>query len=253
MKPRLNAQKRERLALLEREQDLLAALFHDDQERAAIDAGMGLPRAPMSVWVDSDRSWAETLLQPCELPPWEKLTERMKMFIGFDVAMEFGWAFSFTANISPDLVEKWDTNGCGFVGNIGQRLRRAMRDQNIADLPFCYVVEARTKSGKTRNKPHIHGVAICENPLDSTRLKVALESAFAYHLGGKKRRRAVEVKRSFAKEGEPMGRFRWVSYITKNVHLYDVRFGRRRIYMSQSFTQAARAAWAVRRGDPHPP
>ena len=59
----------------------------------------------------------------------------------------------------------------------------------------------------------------------------------------------VDVERAYAKHDDPMGRLRWVSYITKNVHLYDKRFSRRRVYVSRSYTQIARMAWAVRRDD----
>lgn len=48
---------------------------------------------------------------------------------------------------------------------------------------------------------------------------------------------------------EPLGRLRWVSYITKNVSLYDARLKRRRVYISRSYTQAAKIGWAVRRDD----
>ena len=248
-KPKLNPQKRERSSLLADEESLLKALFFDDTVRAFWDTVMGRPREPMSVWVDSDQSWNETLLQPCELPEWESMSERMKMFIGFDVALEFGWCFTFTANISPDLVDKWKTEGSDLVANVQQRVKRYMGAKGISDMPICWVLEARTKSGKSRNKPHIHGIAICEDPLLATKLKLALELALATGLDKRKRRTAVQVKRGYAKPNDLMGRFRWVSYITKNAHLYDRRFGKRRVYISRSYTQVARLAWAVRRDD----
>lgn len=248
-KPKLNHLKRKRSVLLLDEEQLLEVLFHDDATRAAIDAGEGRERHPMSVWVDSDQSWNETKLHPRELPEWEESTERMKMFVGFDVAMEFGWCFTFTANISPHLVAKWDVEGSDLVANVKQRVKRSMGAKGIADMPICWVIEARTKSGKSRNKPHIHGIAICEDPLDATRLKIALELALAVGMTGKALRKAAQVKPGYAKPGHPMGRFRWVSYITKNAHLYDKRFGKRRVYISRSYTQIARLAWAVRRDD----
>lgn len=248
-KPRINKLKSDRSSLLQEEKRLLELIFHDDAERASINAGMGRPREPMSVWVDSDQSWDQSILQPCELPAWEKLSERMKMFIGFDGAMEFGWCYSFNANISPTLVSLCRNEGMDLIGNIRQRLRRSMRNMNLIDLPFCYVVEARTKSGKSRNKPHLHGIVICQSPIDATRFKMALENALAFDLDGKRRRRAVKVERSYAKTNDPMGRFRWVSYITKNAHLYDARFGKRRVYITHSYTQIARLAWMVRRDD----
>lgn len=248
-KPRLNLLKRDRSSLLAAEERLLEAILHDDNVRAAIDGGMGRAREPMSVWVDSDQSWNETLLQPCELPEWETMSERMKMFIGFDVGMEFGWSFAFTAKISPALVNKWTADGSDLVANVQQRMKRCMAAKGISDMPICWVIEARTKSGKSRNKPHLHGVALCEDALLATKLKVALELALAVGLDNKERRKAVQVKRAYIMSHHPMGKFRWVSYITKNAHLYDQRFGKRRIYISRSFTQIARLAWAVRRDD----
>lgn len=246
-KPRLNRLKRDRIDLLADEEQMLEALLRDDKIRAAIDAGLGRLRQPMSVWVDSDQSWPETLLAPDNLPAWESLSERMKMFIGFDVAMEFGWCFTFTAIISPHLVAKWKMDESDLVANVKQRVKRCMADKGIQDMPISWVIEARTKSGKSRNKPHLHGVAICEDPLLATRLKIALEEALAVGLDRRVRRKAVQVKRGYVKPDHPLGRFRWVSYITKNAHLYDARLGKRRVYISRTFTQIARLAWAVRR------
>lgn len=248
-KPRLNAQKRERSALLDREDALLELLFRDDAERALIHAGMGMTREPMSVWVDSDQSWSATMLQPCELPPWEHASERLKIFIGFDTAMELGCCYAFNANISPMLVDRWQAEGSDLMVNVKQRLRRAMKKKGIMDMPICFIVEARTRTGKSRNKPHLHGVAMCNDPIEATALKVALEIAFGEGLDGKKLRRCAKVERGYVKPFERMGRLWWVSYITKNVGLYDGRLKHRRVYISRTFAQTAHMAWMVRRDD----
>jgi hypothetical protein len=248
-KPRLNALKRKRSVLLSEEEILLEAMFRDDELRAAIDAGMSRPRQPMSVWMDSDQSWPETLIQPCELPAWEKLSERMKIFVGFDVAMEFGWCFTINANISPTLYETWAGYGNDLVANVEQRIRRSLIKAGIQNIAFCYVLETRTRHGKSRTAPHLHGVAICETPLIATKLQIALENALAVGLQGANWRRAVMVRPATVKPDHPMGRFRWVSYITKNAHRYDTKLGKRRVYISRSYTEVARLAWAVRRDD----
>lgn len=248
-RPRLNAQKRKRNALLEQEDAMLELLFLDDAERAMIHAGMGIPREPMSVWVDSDQSWSATNLQPAELPTWEQASERLKMCIGFDTAMELGCCYAFNANISPVLISRWHGNGSDLMANVLQRLRRGMKEKGIMDMPICFVVEARTKTGKSRNKPHLHGVAMCRDPIEATRLKLALEIAFAEGLDGKKLRRCAKVEPGYIKHNEPLGKVWWVSYFTKNVGLYDARLKRRRVYISRSYGQVARMAWAVRRDD----
>jgi hypothetical protein len=197
--------------------------------------------------MDCDHTWDHTKLVSYELPEWRDLSERMKMFLGFDLGMEFGWCFPFTANLSQEYVDKWVSNGSVFGPNINQRLRRELKKLGIPDLPHCYVVEARTRSGKSRCKPHLHGVAICDHPLKATRFKVALERSCVGDLRRHGRRRAVRVERGYTcfKLGV-QGRSRWVEYITKNAGFYDERLGPRRVYISHSYSALARKAWAIR-------
>lgn len=246
-RPKLNSLKRQRSALLETERQLLSAICHDDNLRAAFDAGMGREREPLSVWIDSDQSWNHTWVHPRDLPAWEFMSERMKMFVGFDVALEFGWCFAFSVNIASSLVTKWSSENSNLVANVQQRIRRSMVSEGISDLPICWVIETRTRSGKSRTKPHLHGIAICEEPLLATKLKMALESSIAAQKEYKRARRSIHIERGYAKNDLSISKSRWVSYITKNVDLYDQRLGKRRIYMSRSFTQVAKTAWDIRR------
>ena len=119
----------------------------------------------------------------------------------------------------------------------------------IAELPIAWVIETRTRSGKSPTKPHIHGVAICEDPSFATKLKVSLESSIGGIKKGRARQRLVHVERGYEMSQNPMGRYRWVSYITKNAQLYDKRLGKRRVYISRSYTQIAKLAWDTRRLD----
>jgi len=246
--PRLNELKHERDSIAEAERALVGELLADDETRRRVRATNGEVAHPTSVWNDCDHTWDHTKLVSYELPEWRDLSERMKMFLGFDLGMEFGWCFSFTANLSPMYIQKWESSGSSFMPNIDQRLRRELKKLNLAALPFCYVVETRTRSGRSRCRPHLHGIAICDNPLKATQLKVALERAFAGHLKRDRQRRAIKVDRGYScwKFGVE-GRVRWVEYITKNAHLYDERLGRRRVYISYSYNALARTAWAVRR------
>jgi hypothetical protein len=231
----------------EAERELVTTLLSDDEVRHQIRALSGEPGHPTSVWTDCDHTWDHTKLAPYELPEWRELSERMKMFLGFDLAMELGWCFSFTANLSQAYVDKWESKGSAFVPNINQRLRRELRKLGISDLPHCYVVESRSRSGKSRCKPHIHGAAVCDDPMKATKFKVALERSFAPSLRRDRRDRAVKVERGYTcfKLGAE-GRGRWIEYMTKNAHLYDERLGPRRVYISHSYNALARKAWAIR-------
>jgi hypothetical protein len=174
----------------------------------------------------------------------------MKMFVVYDLAMELSRCFTFTANIADDYVSRWDRSASGFMANIGQRLRRELKKVGLVDLPICYVVETRTRTGKSRCRPHLHGFAVCDDALKATRLKVALERAFTGDLVRDKRQRAIKVDRAHGcPQQGTAGRFRWVSYITKNVHLYDDRLGRRRVFLSHTFVDLGRTGWAIRRDE----
>ena len=252
-KPPVNRQKRELAEQLLAEGELIATLMRDAAVRAAFEAGAGVAREPMSVWTDSDQSYHFTELAPKHLPKWHKLSEAMKMFIAFDLGMEHRACFSFTANIEPKLLAGWDANGSDIMPNLEQRLRRALKRRGITSLPFAYVVETKAKRGKSPARPHIHGLALCEEPLDATRFKVALEQAFVPGLTWRGRGRAIKVERSFDKDaplvGEFVGRGSWISYIIKNAQRYDRRLGKRRVFISHSLTDLIREAWAVRRED----
>jgi hypothetical protein len=245
--PPLNALKRDRETLAEVERTLTSALLADDETRRQIRALAGQAGHPTSVWADCDQTWDHTKLVPYELPAWRDLSERMKIFLGFDLAMELGWCFAFTANLSQAYLNKWVSKGSALVPNINQRLRRELRKIGIPDLPHCYVVEARTRSGKSRCKPHLHGVAICDNPIKATRFKVALETALVGDLKRPGRQRAIRLERGYTCFNLGVaGRSRWVEYMTKNAHFYDERLGLRRVHVSHSYVALARKAWAIR-------
>lgn len=245
--PPLNQQKRERKLALEGEFKLVEHLMKDAQTRRLVEHRARLPRQPMTVWTDFDQTWDYTELSANDLPQWEEITEFMKLFIGFDIGMEFRSGYSFTAHILPSLLSRWTASKTGLMANIRQKLRREMDKQGIPALPFCLVVETRTRSSKSRNKPHLHGYCICDDAMDSTRLKVALEGAFNPGLKLLGKRHAVEVEPSYDNRGEEfIGRAQWVKYFTKNAGRWDSILGKRRLYISRPLIRMIRNAWAVR-------
>lgn len=171
----------------------------------------------------------------------------MKLFIGFDVGMEFMGGYSFTSLIDPKLSDRWKGSKRGLVDNIEQNVRRSLDRQGLKDIPFCYVVETRTRSGKSYSQPHLHGYCLCETPLDATRFKVALEKGL--NIGEPKRgkRDTVEVEASYDSNEEFCGRAVWVKYFTKNAGRWHPLLGRRRVYISHSLRRMARDAWGIRR------
>lgn len=247
-KPPINRQKRELKEALERETQLISTLMRDAQIRRAFERGNGMPREPMSVWGDSDQSIEHTELAPKDLPHWDTLTERMKMFLAFDAAMELRACYTFTAHIDDGIIQRWLKGSRGLMVNADQRLKRQLIKQNISGLAFCYMMETRTKSGRSATRPHLHGFLVAETPVCAPLFKVALEQAFhpAMTRSGKKRR-SIMVKPGYDYVEEFIGRERWVFYITKNIDRWDARLGKRRVFISHSMTDLARLAWSARR------
>lgn len=169
------------------------------------------------------------------------------MFIGFDAGMEFQSCYTFTAHINEGLISKWTSANHGFMANVEQRLKRALQRQGLKAIPYCYLIETRSRSGRSNTRPHLHGFLIAETPTDATRFKVSLESAFHPGLMRQSRRRAIQVGRAYDKGESFAGRNRWVSYMIKNVDRWDARLGKRRVYLSRSLIEIAREAWGLRR------
>lgn len=245
--PPLRQQNAERKAAIERELKLVDLLMVDAQTIVLVERRSHLSPQPMSVWANYDHLWDYTELTPSRLPPWEALTEFMKLFIGFDVGMEFSSSYSFTSHIAPTLLDRWKVSKRGLVDNIEQNVRRHLERQGIKDIPFCYVIETRSKSGKSQTAPHLHGYCLCDSAIDATRFKVAVEKALNLGLTKKGTRDTVEVKRSYDSKQEFIGRALWVEYFTKNAGRWNSLLGRRRVYISHSLRRMARDAWAIRR------
>jgi hypothetical protein len=202
----------------------------------------------MSVWSDFDHFQDYTELTPDHLPRWESLTEFMKLFIGYDIGMEFSSGYSFTAHILPVLVAKWKSGRSGLGPNIEQTLRRQLDATGLRGVPFCYVIETRSRSGKSATKPHLHGYCLCEDPDEAARFELALEQALHPDVPLLGTRRPVRLEPSYdLGNAEFIGRAHWVKYFTKNVDQWEAILGKRRLYMSRTLLQMVREAWAIRR------
>lgn len=250
-KPKLNQLKRETEALIEGERHLLARLVADVDLRRSLARGLELPFEPLRVWTEFDHSSAITELHPRELPKWEQLTEWMKAHLAFQVALEFG-VFSFTANLHPDLEQRWVESSRSIDQRIQKRIRGQLEAQGLSDLPYFYVIEGRTRHGKSRSKLHIHGFFAAENPVIATKMKLVLESALRRdELRRIERKHGVKVEHGYDLIDGARGPGRWVSYITKSVMRYEKRLpSARRIFMSTPMTQIARDFWAMVREEP---
>ncbi len=157
----------------------------------------------MSVWTDPDQSHRYSELPAKHLPSWHELSEAIKLCLSHDLRMAFDAAFAFTANIEPALLAKWDSDGSLIMQNIEQRLRRALVQKGISALPYGYAVETRTKRGSPW-RPRLYGIAICEEVVDATRFKIALEMALLPSLTWKCRGRAIKVERAYDND-DPAG------------------------------------------------
>jgi hypothetical protein len=250
----LNRSIRERV---DEEHDLVQRLIRDSDVRQAIIRGMGGSIEPFAVWNNFDHtSSALTELNPRELPKWRDIGEYLKFHLLFQVALEDG-GFSFTARVRPDLEDKWKTEGRDPMDRIRRLTRRAIEEQGLRELEYCYVVETRSRTGRSRSRMHIHGFFLAQQPLVATKFKVAMEKAIAVHSKGRaaagipaKSGPEVDVKAAYdVDDDSDYGRGRWASYMAKNAMKWDVRFDRR-LFMSRTGQQTAREFWALLREDP---
>lgn len=245
-KPPVRKQNRELAELKAEEAITLETLVRDAAIRLAFRRGSGEPFDELSIWTDFDLTSLYTELDPRHLKRWLNLSEWMKLQIGFLVGLYLGGA-AFTAHIHGDLLDKWVAEGMSVSGLVQRRLKKELDAAGLRHIPYCYVLESRTKSGKSRTAPHLHGILLTDNPLDKTRFKLAVDRALT---SGDRRRQAHKVSIRIQHLHDRAGTGRLVSYITKNVHRWDGRIKGRSVFMSRSFTQTARELWALIREEP---
>jgi hypothetical protein len=178
------------------------------------------------------------------LPEWDDLTEYMKLQVGAMATITFR-GYSFTSEIHPAQLAKWVARGT-VHDRVVERLQDELRARGFSGLPLAFVLEGRSKSGKSRTKIHVHGFVIPDTPHEMTRFKLAVIDAWHTARGESKllEKRAWDAEPAYDKDtGDGRGWGRWVGYLVKNARRYDARIKGRRVYISQSMTQVAREFW----------
>ena len=248
-KPPVREQNRALKALVESEHELVQTLLKDRETRIQMTQVEGWPLDGLSVWKDFGHTWDFTEGDPRRLGPWSHLSEYMKLQLGFMVALSFG-GYSFTSRVHPALTSRWAAGG-RLQARVQERIKESFAQAGIPHLEYAYVLEARTKSGKSRTDVHLHGYLTTSDPYGITRFKVAVETALHRARGhrplGHKAWDEDPVYDFDSGDGRGYGR--WVSYIAKNVSRYDQRIRGRRIFMSRPALQSAREFWEFHRDE----
>ncbi len=231
---------------IQREKALLDAIVHDARFRAAAATGMGVQLDSLGVFLDFDHIPLGTLLSSTHLPAWITLSEYMKAHIGFQLGRCFG-CYSFTVNVHKDLEARWTRDGRDHADRIQRRLRLELDRAGLTDLPYFYILEGRTRHGKSRTGLHLHGYFVTEDPIVAAQLKPIFERALRRDDRRQivHKRTGIHIEPSYDVVDGLRGPGRWVSYVTKNAFRPDRRLARRRSFMSQPLTQLAREFWAM--------
>lgn len=245
----LNRAVRERI---KREHSLLQRVVTDAHLRAAVLRGHNRQVEPLLVWRDFDHtSGSLTKLNPKELPAWGQVGEYLKFHLMCQLGIWDG-GYAFTANVRPDLEHKWKVEGRDPMDRIKRLVRKALGKVGLSDIEYCYVVETRSRTGKSRTRLHLHGMMLTRDPIVATRFKVALEQSLAKHPKGRaasgmpaKAGPEVDLDPLYdLNEPDDYGYGKWATYITKNATQWDQRFTRR-VFISQSATKTLREFWAL--------
>ena len=118
------------------------------------------------------------------------------------------------------------------MDRIKRLARKALEAQGLRDLQYAYVVETKSRRGRSRTPLHLHGFFISNDPHDATRFKVGFEKTLATHTLGRAAAGVsltsgpeIVLERVYDKpDGSDGGRGRWANYIAKNLNRWDARF-----------------------------
>lgn len=245
-KPAIRKQNKELVVLIAEETKTFETLVADASIRLAFLRGSGAPVDLLSIWTDFDLTSLFTELDPKHLKRWQELSEWMKLQLGFLVGLSLGGE-AFSAHIHGDLLDRWTSEGKSVSALVQQRLKRELDKSGLGKLDYCYIIETRSKWGKSKTAPHLHGFILSDNPLYYTRFKLAVQRAL---LSGDRRRTSRKLTIKMDNLHDRLGAGRFVSYMAKNVHRWDMRIKGRSVYMSRPFTQTVREFWSLITDEP---
>lgn len=236
------------------EHDLVQAILRDAELRRQLFTFPGVQLAPFVVYQDFAHSEDYTEIDPTRLPEWKDIGEYAKLHLLLMLGLEIG-GYSFTANVRPDLESQWVRKGINPVDRIKRLVNAEMKAQGLEHVEYFYVVEGKAKDGARYTRLHIHGVFLAAEPIVATRVKTVLERAIGIPPTQKLSTMTRVKWGNQVPSPEPLydahdgkgGHNRWVRYLTKNATKTDRRLGARRIHISQSATQAAKAMWSLLR------
>lgn len=233
---------------IESEKEILAALLRDVEVRRNV-LGFNPTRSDtFLVWKDFAQAWEYTEVDPSKLPTWLELGEYLKIHLVYQAVLLLG-GFSFTIRIRPDLQARW-TNG-NALDRIKRLVGKELKKSGLSQLEYVFVVESKARRG-SRASLHLHGFFLADSPTLATKFKVAMSNAIADHPAGRaaaaykpKSGPSIDLQKSYVKANVPreIGRMRWPDYILKHALKNDSRLVGRRIHISRTATQTARAFW----------
>lgn len=241
---------------VDREHELVQLLAADALVRESqLQAGRYAPD-PLVVWYDFDQFRDHTNIGSEHLPKWNEVGEFLKLHLLLRASLIFG-GYSLTARVRPDLQAKWIAEGRSAGDRIHKLIANALSSKKLTHLALGYVIEGKGRRGHGQTSLHIHGVVQIDNPLDATRLKVALEQALSVHKNGRaaagvSKKSGVEVlvepiyDAGSASQGTAG---RWAGYFAKNATRPDKRLGPKKTFISQEGRRLARDLWSFMRGD----
>lgn len=241
---------------VDREHELVQLLAADALFRESQLATGRYAPDPLVVWHDFDQFRDHTNISSEHLPAWTKVGEFLKLHLLLRACLIYG-GYSLTARVRPDLQAKWIAEGRLAGDRIHKLIANALSEKKLTCLPLCYVIEGRGRRGRGQTSLHIHGVVQIDNPLDATRLKVALEQALSLHPKGRvaagvPKKSGVEVLLEPIFEGGSPSEGtagKWAGYFAKNAVRADKRLGSKKTFISQEGRRLARELWSFMRGE----
>ena len=242
-KPLIQKERAGQKALRYSEKKLLQALSDDVKIRTAFRGSSNAPYDPLLVFRDFDHTHWFTELAPEHLPKWEELSEYAKLSLAYIASMAFQgqkntMVMSWTAWVEEDLVDRCSAKGMELARALQQRLHAKLSQENLREVETGFVLEGRSRSGKSRTRVHAHGFSVFNGVASAALLKPILEDVFMGGLKPGRYKRAIDVQRAYVDPEK--GLAAWPGYMTKNTLSRDKRLMGRRVYLSRTLTKIAK-------------